>query len=85
VRASHERLDGKGYPDRLAGDEIPLGDRVVAVCDAYHAMVSDRPYRRALRHHVALAELRAGAGTQFDGAVVEAFAAVLAAQPAAVA
>ena len=77
VRSSHERLDGKGYPARLKGDQIPLGARIVAVCDAYHAMVSDRPYRRALPHTVALVELRAGAGTQFDGAVVEAFAAVV--------
>jgi two-component system cell cycle response regulator len=77
VRSSHERLDGKGYPDRLAADEIPLGARIVAVCDAYHAMVSDRPYRRAMPHTVALVELRAGAGTQFDGAVVEEFAAVV--------
>ena len=85
VRASHERLDGKGYPDALAGDELPLGARIVAVCDAYHAMVSDRPYRKAMPHARALAELRAGAGTQFDGAVVEAFAAVLAERPAALA
>lgn len=84
VRASHERPDGRGYPDRLAGDQVPLGARIVAVCDAYHAMVSDRPYRRALRHATALAELRNGAGTQFDGVVVEAFAAVLEAQPVAV-
>jgi len=85
VRASHERLDGKGYPDQLAGDAIPLGARIVAVCDAFHAMISDRPYRRALPHERALAELRAGAGTQFDGAVVEAFAVVLVEQPVAVA
>ena len=51
VRASHERLDGKGYPDALAGAEIPLGARIVAVCDAYHAMVSDRPYRRGDAAH----------------------------------
>jgi two-component system, cell cycle response regulator len=85
VRASHERPDGRGYPDRLAGDRIPLGARIVAVCDAYHAMVSDRPYRRAIPHGAALRELRDGAGSQFDAAVVEAFAAVLAARPVAVA
>jgi two-component system, cell cycle response regulator len=83
VRASHERPDGNGYPDGLAGDQIPLGARIVAVCDAYHAMVCDRPYRRAIGHAAALAELHAGAGGQFDGAVVEAFAAVLAAPPVA--
>jgi diguanylate cyclase (GGDEF)-like protein len=85
VRASHERPDGRGYPDRLAGDEIPLGARIVAACDAYHAMISDRPYRPATTHAEALSELRAGSGTQFAGEVVEAFAAVLAARPVAVA
>jgi diguanylate cyclase (GGDEF)-like protein len=73
VRSSHENFDGTGYPDRLAGDDIPLGARVIAVCDAYDAMVSDRPYRTALSHADALAELRRCAGTQFDPAVVRAF------------
>jgi HD-GYP domain-containing protein (c-di-GMP phosphodiesterase class II) len=73
VRSSHENFDGTGYPDRLARDEIPLGARVIAVCDAYDAMVSDRPYRAALSHAEALAELRRCAGTQFDPAVVRAF------------
>jgi diguanylate cyclase (GGDEF)-like protein len=73
VRSSHENFDGSGYPDRLAGDEIPLGARVIGVCDAYDAMVSDRPYRAALSHAEALAELRRCAGTQFDPAVVRAF------------
>ncbi len=73
VRASHERYDGQGYPDRLAGDEIPLGARIVAVCDAYHAMTSDRPYRKAMAHQAALLELRRGAGLQFDPDVVKAF------------
>ena len=73
VRSSHENFDGTGYPDRLAGDDIPLGARVIAVCDAYDAMVSDRPYRAALSHAEALDELRRCAGTQFDPAVVRAF------------
>jgi two-component system, cell cycle response regulator len=78
VRASHEHYDGLGYPDRLAGEQIPLGARVVSVCDAWDAMTSDRPYRRAMPHAAALTELRRCAGTQFDPAVVEAFAAVVA-------
>jgi diguanylate cyclase (GGDEF)-like protein len=73
VRSTHERWDGRGYPDRLTGDQIPLGARIVAVCDAYEAMVSDRPYRRALEHLAACAELRREAGHQFDPEVVEAF------------
>ena len=73
VRSSHERFDGAGYPDRLAGEEIPLAARVVAVCDAYDAMTSDRAYRRGMSAEAALEELRRGAGTQFDPAVVEAF------------
>jgi len=73
VRASHERYDGRGYPDRLAGDDIPLGARIVAVCDAYHAMTSDRPYRRAMPAQNALLELRRCAGLQFDPDVVKAF------------
>jgi diguanylate cyclase (GGDEF)-like protein len=73
VRASHERWDGAGYPDGLAGEQIPRGARIVAVCDAYEAMVSDRPYRTAIGHAAACTELRAEAGRQFDPAVVEAF------------
>ena len=73
VRASHERFDGQGYPDRLAGDQIPLGARIVAVCDAFHAMTSDRPYRPALAVTAALDELHRCAGAQFDPAVVQAF------------
>jgi putative nucleotidyltransferase with HDIG domain len=72
VRWSHERWDGQGYPDGLAGTAIPLGARVICVCDAYDAMVSDRPYRAAMRLGEAIAELRAGAGSQFDPHVVEA-------------
>jgi HD-GYP domain-containing protein (c-di-GMP phosphodiesterase class II) len=73
VRASHERWDGSGYPDGRAGESIPLGSRIVAVCDAYGAMMSERPYRVALSHDDACRELRGGAGTQFDPAVVDAF------------
>jgi two-component system, cell cycle response regulator len=73
VRASHERYDGHGYPDNLAGDDIPLGARIVAVCDAYHAMTSDRPYRKAMPAQHALLELRRCAGLQFDPDVVKAF------------
>jgi two-component system, cell cycle response regulator len=76
VRSSHERWDGAGYPDGLAGDEIPLGARIISVCDAYDAMVTDRPYRRGTDSGSALAELRRCAGSQFDPAVVEAFCAV---------
>jgi putative nucleotidyltransferase with HDIG domain len=72
VRSSHERWDGTGYPDRLAGSEIPVGARIVAACDALHAMTSDRPYRAAGSQQEALAELRRCAGTQFDPAVVAA-------------
>ena len=73
VRASHVRWDGAGYPDLLAGENIPLGARIVAVADAFDAMTSDRPYRTALPETDALAELRRCAGTQFDPAVVDAF------------
>jgi len=70
VRASHERWDGHGYPDRLRREDIPVGARIVSACDAYDAMVSDRPYRHALPHAVAIERLRAGAGTQFDPVLV---------------
>jgi two-component system, cell cycle response regulator len=78
VRSSHERFDGRGYPDGLAGEAIPLGARIVAVCDAYEAMTSERPYRPTLTRDAAVAELRREAGRQFDPAVVEAFVAELA-------
>jgi putative nucleotidyltransferase with HDIG domain len=65
IRAEHERWDGKGYPDGLSGEDIPLVSRITFVCDAYHAMTSDRPYRRALPRDVAIAELEAGSGSQF--------------------
>jgi diguanylate cyclase (GGDEF)-like protein len=74
----HERFNGGGYPHGLRGSEIPLGARIVAVADAYHAMVHDRPYKSALSHEAALAELRRHAGTQFDPAVVDLFCAIYA-------
>ncbi|MEA2292301.1 MAG: hypothetical protein QOF17_1324, partial [Solirubrobacteraceae bacterium] len=77
VRSSHERVDGSGYPDGLIGDAIPFGSRVIAVCDAYDAMVSSRVYRQLVSSGEALAELRRCAGTQFDPRVVEAFAALI--------
>jgi two-component system cell cycle response regulator len=77
VRASHERWDGTGYPDRLAGLEIPLGARIIAVCDAYDAMTTDRPYRAAMPAEAALRELRRCAGTQFDVDAVRAFCAAV--------
>jgi two-component system cell cycle response regulator len=78
VRASHERFDGGGYPDGLAGAAIPLGARIIAVCDGYDAMVSDRPYRAAMTQERAIDELRRCAGTQFDPDVVVAFAQAIA-------
>ena len=75
VRASHERWDGAGYPDALAGDAIPPGARIVAVADAYAAMTAGRPYRDARAPEHALAELRRCAGSQFDPVVVEAWCA----------
>jgi two-component system cell cycle response regulator len=77
VRSSHERWDGGGYPDGLAGEAIPLGARIVLACDAWDAMTSDRTYRRALPADQAAGELRAHAGTQFDPAVVDALLAVV--------
>jgi HD-GYP domain-containing protein (c-di-GMP phosphodiesterase class II) len=71
VRSSHERVDGTGYPDGLSGNDIPLGARVIAVCDAFDAMVSDRSYRQGMLKAEALTELRDHAGTQFDAEVVE--------------
>ena len=73
IRSAHERWDGRGYPDKLAAEEIPTASRILLVCDAYHAMTSDRPYRAAMPEHEALEELRHNAGAQFDPTVVEAF------------
>jgi diguanylate cyclase (GGDEF)-like protein len=73
IRSSHERVDGRGYPDGLVGEEIPLGARIIAVCDAFDAMTSERPYRGRMNVGAALEELERHAGTQFDGTVVEAF------------
>jgi two-component system, cell cycle response regulator len=78
VRSSHERFDGSGYPDGLRGDEIPLGARVVSVCDAFDAMTTERPYREQVTEADAIQELRLCAGTQFDPMVVEAFCRVIA-------
>ena len=77
VRAHHESFDGSGYPDRLRGDDIPIGARIIAVVDTYDAMTSERPYRRALSVQEAIAEVRAHAGVQFDPVVVEAFVEVV--------
>jgi diguanylate cyclase (GGDEF)-like protein len=77
VRSHHERMDGRGYPDGLAGEQIPMGARIVAVCDAYHAMTAGRPYQAAVSHREALAELRRNGGAQFDPSVVEAFCEVI--------
>ena len=77
VRASHERFDGSGYPDGRSGEEIPLGARIIAVCDAYDAMIGPRPYRFGMSEEVAMAELRRCAGEQFDPAVVEVFCELL--------
>jgi ribonuclease P protein subunit RPR2 len=77
VRSHHERWDGKGYPDGLAGEQIPLLARIVSCCDAYNAMTSDRSYRKALPAAQAQAELRACSGTQFDPRVVDALVASL--------
>ena len=68
MRSTHERFDGTGYPDRLEADAIPLGSRIVAVCDAFDAMTAERPYAAPRTPEEALDELRACAGTQFDPA-----------------
>jgi HD-GYP domain-containing protein (c-di-GMP phosphodiesterase class II) len=71
VRACHERFDGQGYPDRLAGKEIPLEARIIFACDAFHAMTTDRPYRQALAVEEAQRRLVAAAGSQFDPEIVQ--------------
>ncbi len=77
VKYHHERYDGKGYPEGLKGEQIPLIARIIAVADTFDAMTSDRPYRKALPLHIAIEELKKNAGTQFDPQVVEAFLRVL--------
>jgi HD-GYP domain-containing protein (c-di-GMP phosphodiesterase class II) len=72
MRAEHERWDGGGYPDGLAGEQIPLASRITLACDALHAMTSDRPYRPAMTQHRVDHELRDGAGSQFDPRVIQA-------------
>ncbi|MEI2702305.1 MAG: HD domain-containing phosphohydrolase [Baekduia sp.] len=79
VRSIHERFDGSGYPDGLAGAQVPLEARIIAVCDAFDTMVHGRPFRGAMSEAEGLSELRAGAGGQFDPEVVAAFAAALSA------
>ena len=78
VRHCHERFDGTGYPDRRSADDIPIESRIILVCDAYHAMTTDRPYRKRLPKEEALRRLDEGAGTQFDPDVVEVCKRVLA-------
>jgi putative nucleotidyltransferase with HDIG domain len=83
VRASHERWDGGGYPDGIAGEAIPLEARIVSACDAFNAMTTTRSYRRAMPLENAMAEMRANSGTQFDPAVVDALLTVVGRVPAA--
>jgi HD-GYP domain-containing protein (c-di-GMP phosphodiesterase class II) len=73
----HEYLDGSGYPNGLKGDQIPIGARIILVADAYDAMTTDRPYRKAIGHQAAVAELRKQSGTQFDPKMVEALISVI--------
>jgi len=84
IRAEHERWDGGGYPDGLAGPDIPLASRIILACDAYHAMTSDRPYRGAMPFGAARQELEQNVGTQFDPEVVNALLGVLDRQPVTV-
>lgn len=77
IRHEHERWDGGGYPDGLSGEDIPYPSRIVFACDAFHAMTSDRPYRKSLGENVAREEMIKHAGSQFDPAVVIALLHVL--------
>jgi HD-GYP domain-containing protein (c-di-GMP phosphodiesterase class II) len=76
IRSHHERWDGRGYPAGLGREEIPLSARIFSVCDAFDAMTSDRPYRRAMHYEQALEEILAGAGSQFDPVMTEAFVSI---------
>ena len=78
----HEHWDGKGYPDGLSGEQIPQGTRVLSVADAYDAMTSERPYRKAMNRDEARAEITRFAGSQFDPGIVNAFLEISAANPA---
>ena len=73
ARSHHERYDGKGYPDKLKGEDIPLPARIVTICDTFDAMTSDRVYRKALKDDVAIKELLDNKGTQFDPELVDLF------------
>jgi HD-GYP domain-containing protein (c-di-GMP phosphodiesterase class II) len=73
----HERFDGKGYPGGVAGDQIPLAARILAVVDAYESMITERPYRKAMRREEAIEELMSCSGTQFDPQVVEHFVEII--------
>jgi len=81
VRSSHERWDGLGYPDGLAGEAIPLGARIITICDAFDAMTHERPYRTARSGAEALAELRQGAGVRYDPTLVAVFLTAVAPSP----
>jgi putative nucleotidyltransferase with HDIG domain len=81
VRSHHERWDGLGYPDGLSGEGIPLEARIIACCDSWNAMRTDRAYRNALSRAAALAELRSNSGTQFDPRVVEALVSIIDPRP----
>ena len=74
----HEHFDGSGYPDGLAGEDIPLASRILLVTDAFDAMTTDRPYRKAMPVEVAIEELERNSGSQFDSTIVEAFLRILA-------
>jgi HD-GYP domain-containing protein (c-di-GMP phosphodiesterase class II) len=82
ILAHHERMDGRGYPRGLSGENIPLGARIIAVVDAYESMTSGRPYRQAMPQADALREIKRCSGSQFDPKIVEAFCQVLAAEEA---
>jgi HD-GYP domain-containing protein (c-di-GMP phosphodiesterase class II) len=78
----HERWDGKGYPDGLVGEDIPLASRIIAIADAFNAMTTDRPYRKALSIEEALSEIQRCAGTQFDPETIEPFFGLIQAEKA---